>query len=94
MRVSGPRPSRHRSRSVSPTRVAPTPKRAKTLVNSEMVEPNTLCDMSTWSPARSSARPRLRIAPMPDAAATQRVPPSSAASRSSKARTVGLVKRE
>jgi hypothetical protein len=35
-----------------------------------------------------------RIAAMPDAVATQASPPSIAASRSSNARTVGLVNRE
>ncbi len=49
---------------------------------------------TTWSPALSSTIAVARIADMPEAVATQRSPPSMAARRCSKVRTVGLVKRE
>ena len=59
-----------------------------------IVEPNTLCEQITWSPAFSSPMPSNRIALMPLDVAMQASMPSSAASRRSNIVTVGLVKRE
>jgi hypothetical protein len=56
-----------------------------------MVEPNTLRDTSTWSPALHRLITTAMIAAMPVAVATACSAPSSAAMRSSNARTVGLV---
>ena len=67
------------------------PKRLRYFSNRLMVEPNTLRDTSTWSPALHWLITMARIAAMPDAVATACSAPSRAAMRSSKARTVGLV---
>ena len=64
------------------------------LVNKLIVDPKTLRETTTWSPAFKVARQVVRMAAIPDAVATHRVPPSRPARRSSKVRTVGLVKRE
>ena len=58
-----------------------------------IVEPNTLREQITWSPAFSTAMPVSRIALMPLAVAMQASAPSSAASRRSNIITVGLPKR-
>jgi hypothetical protein len=68
------------------------PKRAKSW-NSLMVEPNTPCEHTTWSPLFSSDRMVIRIAAMPLLVAMQPLVPSSAASRRSIIVTVGLEKR-
>ncbi|MCY1556084.1 hypothetical protein D3C76_1010170 [compost metagenome] len=67
------------------------PKRLKYFSNRLMVEPNTLRDTSTWSPALHRLITSERIADMPVEVATACSAPSSAAMRSSKVRTVGLV---
>ncbi|MNO09956.1 hypothetical protein D3C81_2335150 [compost metagenome] len=59
--------------------------------NRLMVEPNTLCDTSTWSPALHSDMTTARIAAMPVEVPTACSAPSMAARRSSKARTDGFV---
>ncbi|MCY1448552.1 hypothetical protein D9M71_652310 [compost metagenome] len=59
--------------------------------NRLMVEPNTLWETSTWSPALHRAITVERIADIPVEVATACSAPSRAAMRSSKARTVGLV---
>ena len=61
---------------------------------SMMVEPNTLGEQTTWSPAFSSPIPSSRIAAMPLEVAMHASVPSSAARRRSNIGTVGLVKRE
>ena len=81
-------------RSVCETKVVLTPNLANSRPNSMIVEPNTLCEQTTWSPAFSSAMPRSRMAPMPLEVAMQASAPSSAARRRSNIVTVGLVKRE
>ena len=67
------------------------PKRLKYLSNRLMVEPNTLRDTSTWSPALHRLITMARMAAMPEAVPTACSAPSMAAMRSSKVRTVGLV---
>ena len=59
-----------------------------------MVEPNTDCEHTTWSPALSRPMHSSRIALMPLEVAIAASVPSSAASRCSMLATVGLVKRE
>ena len=59
-----------------------------------MVEPNTLREQITWSPAFSKAIAVSMIAAMPLEVAMQASLPSSAARRRSNIVTVGLVKRE
>ena len=56
--------------------------------------PKMLREETIWSPVLSRPIQVAVIADIPDAVATQRSAPSIAASLSSKARTVGLVKRE
>jgi hypothetical protein len=58
-----------------------------------MVEPNTLCEHTTWSPAFSSPITSNRMAAMPLLVPMQPVVPSSAASRRSMIVTLGLEKR-
>ncbi|MNP33384.1 hypothetical protein D3C76_1266210 [compost metagenome] len=67
------------------------PKRLKYFSNRLMVEPNTLRDTRTWSPALHRLITTAMIAAMPVAVATACSALSRAAMRSSKARTVGLV---
>ena len=69
------------------------PKRPRMLENSCTVEPKIERDATTCSPAFIRPITVARIAAMPDANATQRSAPSSAASRVSIMLTVGLVKR-
>ena len=59
-----------------------------------MVEPNTLWEQITWSPALSKPMHIKVMAAMPLAVPIQASVPSSAASRCSMLVTVGLVKRE
>ena len=80
--------------SVCETKVVSTPNLANSRPNSMTVEPNTLCEQITWSPALSSPMPSSRIALMPEEVAMQASVPSSAARRRSIIVTVGLVKRE
>jgi hypothetical protein len=61
--------------------------------NSCTVEPKIEREATTCSPAFMSPITVARIAAMPEAKATQRSAPSSAASRASIICTVGLVKR-
>ena len=67
------------------------PKRLKYFSNRLMVEPNTLRETSTWSPALHRLMTMARMADMPEAVATACSAPSRAAMRVSKVRTVGLV---
>ena len=69
------------------------PKRLRMLLNNCTVDPNTLAEQTTWSPARKVAMQHDRIALMPLAVAMQASAPSSAARRSWKAVTVGLENR-
>ena len=80
--------------SVCETNVVSTPNFANSRPNSITVEPNTLCEQMTWSPALSRPMPSSRIALMPDEVAMHASVPSSAAKRRSNIVTVGLVKRE
>src|SRR6185437_4721838 len=64
------------------------------ILNRFTVAPNRLREATMWSPAESRPITQERIADIPEEVATQASAPSSAASRSSKAVTVGLVKRE
>jgi hypothetical protein len=59
-----------------------------------VVLPNRLREDRMWSPDWRRPMQVARIADMPEAVPTQAAPPSSAARRVSKARTVGFVKRE
>ena len=59
-----------------------------------MVEPKTLCEQTTWSPALSKAMPVKRMAAMPLDVPIQACVPSMAARRRSNMATVGLLKRE
>ena len=80
--------------SVCETKVVSTPNLANSLPNRFSVEPNTDCEHTTWSPARSKPMPIIKIAPMPLEAAIAASVPSSAANRCSKAVTVGFDVRE
>ena len=84
--------ARHASASSCGTNVVSTPNFAKSW-NRRIVEPNTLCEQTTWSPRCSSPITRIRIAAMPLAVAMQASVPSIAASRRSNIATVGLLKR-
>jgi len=70
------------------------PNRPSTSLKSRTVAPNTPAPQTTWSPALSRASAVARMAAMPELVATASSAPSSAASRSSNIRTVGLEKRE
>ena len=86
--------ARHWPTSVCETKVVSTPNLANSRPNSMTVEPNTLCEQTTWSPAFSRPMPSSRIALMPLDVAMHASVPSSAARRRSIIITVGLVKRE
>jgi hypothetical protein len=75
------------------TKVVSTPKRGRMLPNSCCVAPKMLREATMCSPAFIRAITVLSIAAMPVAVATQASAPSSAASLSCIAVTVGLVKR-
>ena len=91
-RVLGRMAARHSPASVCETKVVSMPNLAKSW-NSLIVEPNTPCEHTTWSPALSSDRMVIRMAAMPLAVAMQAPAPSSAARRRSIIVTVGLEKR-
>ncbi len=59
-----------------------------------MLPPYSAPAATTWSPACSMVISAIASAAMPDALATAARPPSSAATRSSSAATVGLLRRE
>jgi len=80
--------------SVWPTKVVSSPKRERMPEKSCTVAPKRPVEATMWSPALRWAMTSERIADMPEAVATQASAPSSPASRSWKAATVGLVKRE
>ena len=80
-------------RSKGSTVTISTPNLPKYLVHKFSVDPNTACEQTTRSPACKCAIPSAKVAAIPLAVATQRSAPSSAASRSSKACTVGLSNR-
>ncbi len=84
----------HSATSVCETKVVSTPNFANSRPNSMMVEPNTLREQTTWSPAFKRPMPSSRMALMPLEVAMQASAPSSAARRRSNIITVGLVKRE
>ncbi len=86
--------ARHSATSVCETNVVSTPNFANSRPNSITVEPNTLREQTTWSPALRSPMPSSRIALMPLAVAMHASLPSSAARRRSIIVTVGLPKRE
>ena len=92
-RVVGRSAARHSSASVCDTKLVSTPKRASSPPSSLIVEPKTLREHTTWSPAFSSAIAVSRIAAIPLAVPMQASVPSSAASRRSIVATVGLPKR-
>ena len=93
-RVDGRIARRHASVSAPSTNVVSTPNLARIVVKSCTVAPKMLDDETTWSPPFASPITAARIADMPEAVATHASAPSSAASRSWNAATVGLVKRE
>ena len=76
--------------SVCDTKVDSTPKRARSVPMSRMVEPNIEREHTMWSPALSRARHIIKMADMPEAVPMAASVPSSAASRCSKLLTVGL----
>src|SRR5258706_524172 len=80
--------------SVCETKLVSTPNFPNSRPSSMMVEPNTLCEQTTWSPAFSKPIASNRIALMPLDVAIQASVPSIAARRRSIIITVGLVKRE
>src|SRR5664280_123036 len=92
--VFGLTAARQAATSVCETKVVSTPNLPNSRPNSTTVEPNTLCEQMTWSPAFSSPMHSSRMALMPDEVAMQASAPSSAARRRSNIVTVGLVKRE
>ena len=94
MRVFGVMADAQASRSSSGTNRVRMPSLPRYWLNRTTVLPKMLREATISSPASSNPRQVDRIAAMPDAVATQRSPPSIAASRVSKVRTVGLVKRE
>src|SRR5688572_11313752 len=57
--------SRHCATSVCDTNVVSTPNLANSPPSSLIVDPNTLCEQITWSPAFSSPSTSSVIAPMP-----------------------------
>ena len=85
---------RHSSGSVCDTNVVSMPNFANSRPNSMMVDPNTLREQMTWSPAVSRPMPSRRMALMPLAVPMHACAPSSAASRRSNIMTVGFEKRE
>ena len=93
-RVDGRTARRHASVSAPSTNVVSTPNLGRTVVKSCTVAPKMLDDETMWSPPFISPMTHDRIAAMPEAVATQASAPSSAASRSWNAATVGLLKRE
>ena len=88
--VFGLTAARHSATSVCETKVVSTPNLPNSLANRFSVEPNMERERITWSPLFSSPMIIIRIAPMPLAAPMAASVPSSAASRRSKAVTVGL----
>ncbi len=86
--------ARHAAGSPLATKVVSMPKRVSHLANRLTVEPKMLPEETMWSPLLSMPMHIDRIAAMPLAVATHISAPSIAARRSSKAVTVGLVKRE
>ncbi|CAM5712132.1 hypothetical protein SALBM135S_04341 [Streptomyces alboniger] len=70
-----------------------TPQRETTLSKSRNVPPYASLGMTTWSPGASSVRSRQSSAASPDAKASPRRPPSSAARFSSRAVRVGFALR-
>lgn len=70
-----------------------TPQREATFANRRNVPPYASFGMTTWSPGVSSVRRRQSSAARPDAKASPRRPPSSAARFSSSAVRVGLALR-
>ena len=91
--VSGRSAARHASGSVCDTKVVCTPNLPNSPCSSLMVEPNTLREQMTWSPAFSRPMTSSMIAAMPLEVAMQASVPSSAARRRSIIIVVGLVKR-
>ena len=77
-------------KSVWDTKVDDTPKRAKSVPISRIVEPNMDREHRIWSPVLSSAKHIIKIADMPDAVPMAASVPSKAARRCSKLLTVGL----
>ena len=67
------------------------PKRARIVLKSWIVAPNTAFEHTTWSPLFRCTIAVARIAAMPEAVPTQLSAPSSAARRSWNIETVGLV---
>ena len=92
--VLGCTASRHCCTSVCDTKVTCTPNLPNWFCSSEMVEPNTLCEHTTWSPDLSKPMSSNKMALMPLAVAMAASVPSRAASRRSNIIVVGLVKRE
>ena len=84
--------ARHCAASVCETKLVSTPNLPKSW-NSLIVEPNTLCEQTTWSPALSRPMISSAIAAMPLAVPMQPLVPSIAASRRSIIVTVGFEKR-
>ena len=93
-RVFGLMARRHSLTSVCDTKLVSTPNFANSRPSSMIVEPNTLCEQTTWSPDFKSPITSSRIALMPLDVAMQASVPSIAARRRSIIITVGLVKRE
>ena len=83
----------HCATSVWLTKLDSTPNLPNSPCSSLMVEPNTLCEQITWSPAFSRPITSIRMAAMPLLVPMQPVVPSSAASRRSMMVTFGLEKR-
>ena len=71
-----------------------TPNRRRETSSWVIVPPYSLEDATMWSPAAARAAKVTNSAAMPDAVATAPIPPSSVATRSSNAATVGLPIRE
>ena len=83
----------HSATSVWLTKVVSTPNLPNSPCSSLMVEPKTLREQMTWSPALSRPMIMSRMAPMPLAVPMQSSVPSSAARRRSMMVTLGLEKR-
>ncbi len=94
IRVDGVMAAAQASTSTRSTNWVETPNRDRYFSNSTVVVPNTERDDTMESPDFSNAMTVANIALIPDAVAIQRSAPSRAASRVSKAATVGLEKRE
>ncbi len=92
-RVFGRNAARKASMSPWSTKLVSTPKRGRMVPNNCCVAPKMLREATMCSPPFISAITVDRIAAMPVAVATQASAPSSAASRSCRLVTVGLVKR-